>query len=327
MKSQFLAKVGMVLCIIGFYFINFNQLSAQVGIKYLGGVHGPPDNTSLSPSFLTFRSNRGQQMLGQIAGGYSVQGSGYSQSAVEAMDYSKMVVTPSFESWHAVVAPETGEHGNVRYDEGFYLYINGGTFIPSQVSVNTKSEIWNGEGWVVGGGINITTTLSTVHSARIRMNSGTNGTAGDSDDQVHSVQTGSQASTGFVFLSPAVGLAAFGSGTDQQKVQNTIDWLNLNKLRLVHTVSGTSTLGTFSFTKTNEPPKGNLDGLGFRINGSPVSSVSWTSDGQAYVLQRSFDLANWTDLGLYWQPSGTIVTSAVSIIEGQPKVFWRLARQ
>lgn len=320
----------MVLCIIGLLFFNFNPVSAQVGIKYLGGVHGPVDSTILSPaSFLTFRANRGQQMLAQIAGTYSVQGTGYAQSSVSAMDYSKMVVTPSFESWHGVLAPESNEHGNVRYDQGFYLYINDGTFIPSQVSVNTRSEIWNGEGWVAGGGINITTTLGTVHSARIRMNAGINTIAGDSDDQVHSVQTGALASTGFVFIGPAVGLTPFGTGSQQQQIQNTIDWMNLNKFRLVHTISGTSTLGPFSFTKTNEVPSTDLDGLKFKLTGNP-GGVSWMSDGYAYVLQRSFNNQDWidlTDLGVFWEPTGTTVTSPVSIIEGQPKVFWRLCRQ
>lgn len=298
---------------------------SPVNIKYLGGVHGPvhPD-VGTSPSFTAFLSNRGQQMLAQVAGSYSTVGTAYAQSKVEPMEYSKMVATPSFESWHAMLAPASNEHGNLRYDEGFYVYINGGTFVPSDVTVNCHSEIWDGTNWVVGGGIAVNTTLATVHAARIRMIPGADNVSGTTDDQPHTVQTGSIASTGFVFIGPAVGGIAYGAGDNQQKMQNVVDYYAAKKMRLVHTVTVPSTLGTYVFTKTNEAGGGGISNLTITTMGS-VGTLNWTADGRVTVIQRSFDLAEWADVQTLWYPKGQSATYPITLIDGQPKAFWRLA--
>ncbi len=321
MKQTLNVMSVVAIAIVSLFAINLNTAFAGIEIVYFGGAHLPNDGTGSSPSWAAASSNRMIQIRNQLAGIGNPVGTGKEMAMITALDYSRMVTTPNPtpEAWNGVVATGTGEHGN-RYHVAFGVFANdGSTFVPSSVTLTMQPYVWDVSSYKPYGSFT-TTTLGTVNNFRLRMSPGVDGKSGTSDDTIATIQNGSDASTGFIFGGQGKGYLPSGSGTDQQRINNTITWMQANKLAIKYTCTvGSVSVEKWVYGNDMSHPQPTITG---------TTTFSWKSIGEPVKFQKSSNLVDWASDGNWvWKREGTIGVIPLIDYPSAPKYFYRLARQ
>ena len=246
---------------------------------------------------------------------------------IDYNDYYGMVTTPSFGSWRAVASSSTPiEYGNREY-YGFKVYTQSGSFIPSNITYHIGTYVWNGTSWV-----NVIYPISTTIAAmnldgnnfRQRLNAGNDGVYGTADDIVASSQLSSSPTNAFIYGGYGIGIGAYGSGTNQDKINNALAYMSGGKLKTVVTVTVLHNGTTYSFTNTTMPPSQMVQLAYVPKSSNSTASITWTGTGLLYQYEKSPDLQNWTADNSYISGSGPMSIDVAEQGLGFKKYFYRL---
>jgi hypothetical protein len=152
-------------------------------------------------------------------------------------DPSWLITSTAFRSWNAVVET-TKQFGN-RHHLGFRVHSQkaGVTFRMQDISTQVQSYTLGATGYTADGVINASTNLSVLNNYRQRLEPGVDGKNGTNDDVISGTQSSSIASTSCLYGGLGVSIGAYGSGTDQQKLNNAANYCISNKLVLELTVT------------------------------------------------------------------------------------------
>lgn len=299
------------------YLFCVSELFADIEIVYIGGAHLPRESTGASWNQASL--NRMQQIKNQLAAGNgNPVGTGKAISVVSSLDYKKLITTTLFENWNGTVLPGSGEYGN-RYHVAFGIFANGGSsFIPADVQCTIQSYVYdNGTNTYISSGAISSTNLNSVNSFRQRMGSGPDNINGTADDVVSNIQSATISTNGFIFGGQGRGYPVSGSGDQQQTIDNTIAWLESNKLAIKYTCTiGGVHKEVWVFGNNQKIPS---------VSMLDKNTVRWVSTGEPVLFQRSENLNSWTPLAesmnWVWKKEGTIT----DILHGDlaPKMFYR----
>ena len=244
-------------------------------------------------------------------------------------DYLGMTTSTTFNSWRGTTSAD-GEFGN-RQHFGFKVSTQTGYFIPASITYVISSQVWNGSGWVNAIYSNVSASMAMDNNPfRVRLNPGTDGLYGTSDDAVSAVQTTSTQTNAFIFGGYGIGVGAYGSGTSQDKLNNVLSYMQANWFRVVLTVSVPHSDGnTYTFNNVYMPPQqgaNNTSLVYVPFDGETSASLNWsTTLGGLFEIQKSPDLVNWTPVGMV-SGSGLLTFLAQDQSGGAPMFFYRTRR-
>ncbi len=319
MKNQ-IVKLLAVLCLI----LGISPVSAQtptsfdltkssdIGVvAYLGYMpRESPTNLALQGPDWTAAATNWVTIL--RTGGIT-QGSGHAMAAKQPrMDYDWMV-TSTYQSWHKALTTD-GDHGN-RTHWGFRANSLKPTVKFRICDVWCKVESYTyspSQGWHLDGVIHIETDLTVLNYFRLRLEAGPDGVNGNNDDIVSGLQDSAVPSENCLYGGLGTGIGSFGSGNDQQKLDNVVAYCRTNNmvLRLVmnipyldgttpkeETWSMCSVPSTF-VASPNLPDGKTVPPVAF--NGSNEVTFGIMTDAPEpnglYVVEKSPDLIHWSDL-------------------------------
>jgi hypothetical protein len=251
---------------------------------------------------------------------------------IDYCDYPGMVTTASFSSWKAT-ADTSSDFGN-RQHFGFKLSTQSGYFIPASINYTIRTEVWNGVQWIPLLFPDVPSSMAIDNNSfRQRLNAGTDGVYGTTDDVVSGSQLMGNQTNGFIYGGYGIGVGVFVGGNNQQQLDGTLLYLRDKKLRVIVTVVVPYSNGTSYTFKTIYlpleqfmPPQKDPNTISVVYNplkpGETHSRVSWINSGtaQIYEVQKSADLSNWTHHA-YTDQQGCDVMEEK---EGAPKGFYRL---
>lgn len=221
-------------------------------------------------------------------------------------DYTGMITSaPDFQSWKAVAQPDGTnpvQRGNrIHWACPGWIYSDDGeTFIPADVNIRVRSMVYNYSTmeYEYDGVVDQSTTLATTNYFRLRLNAGSDGENGTSDDMLD-VQDGTLPTQSFLFGGIGAGIGAFGSGSDQQKIQNTLNYCRQKALIL-------ECRATIPYKDENGVPQEPIETLGYLYPSScPEFSgdiemmsenelvIHGNSSTAVYHVMKSPDLITW----------------------------------
>lgn len=305
-QNMKLNKIALLaLTAVGFL-VNSQSVSADIVIENMGVCSLPREDASnsayeggtwdaASSNWMDLIKNRGA--VGDSVG----SGQEIAERQADLDDYTGMITTaPGFESWKAVAGDNSPDQWGNRIHNGIWVYVdeNDETFVPADVEVTFKSQVWSqgSQSWSYDGVVNQMTTLATTNDFRLRLNAGTDSVPGTSDDLVD-IQNGNLDTVSFLYGGIGIGVGSFGSGSDQQKIQNTLNYLRSGHFRIEVRV-------TVPFDKNGSPQEPasalwyimqsecevDLDTL---VISDPNTLEVMTNVGALYQIEKSEDLSDW----------------------------------
>jgi hypothetical protein len=246
-------------------------------------------------------------------------------------DYAGMVSSSNFSLWRSN-AETSSEYGN-RQHYGFKMYSQIGSFTPNNITYTISSQVWNGTGWVNQIYSGVTSSMAQDNNPfRQRLNAGVDTVYGTVDDVFASSQVMSSPTNSFIYGGYGIGISAYGNGTNQDKINNALAYMQGGKLRVVLMVSVLHSNGTtYTFSNTYMPPC--LDMSQIKAVYSPSSGgsgayISWPSDPSSlYLVAKSPDMMTWSPVsGNGYYDGGTPLTSVVTAEQPnlESKCFYRI---
>lgn len=194
-----------------------------------------PDNLALQGETWMTQANNWMQI---IRDGTMTTGDGFTQVVKEITISHNWMVTSTFRSWGSETTT-ANQWGN-RMHFGFRIYTKrpGVTFKMKDVTSAIKSYIYgpnHAQGWRPDNVINKSARLDTLNYFRIRMTAGLDGINGNVDDEV-GLQDANLPTTSCAYGGVGVAIGAYGTGTDQQKLDNAVMYQDVNNLALRFTL-------------------------------------------------------------------------------------------
>lgn len=308
-----------------------SQTQGPVTVKWYSASLPREDSTMVAQGSSWFAaSNNWMQAIRTDA---AAVGSGRDEAKkITYNDYLGMISSPGINSWRGIIQPSWVEFGN-RQHYGFKVFAQTGSFVPANITYSITTQAWNGSNWVNQLYVGMSSSMAQDNNSfRQRLNAGQDGVYGTTDDVVSASQTTASPSNGFIFGGYGIGVGAYGNGTDQDKLNNALAYMQGNKFRVVVTVTVPHTSGTYAFTNIYMPPARDMSVVKavytppFESGGQTFGArVSWPSDSTGlYLMEKSTDLTNWTSVGYYAGGSGVTSVGFPEQMVGIERCFYRL---
>ncbi len=259
-----------------------------------------------SATWNSFASN----WLDILRSGAGSSGSGFDLAQKRfAPDYAWMATSSSFRSWNLGLTTEQQFGNRVIVSLDVRSLRTNVTFKPSQIGMNIRSYDHMNESvrWQPDV-INATASFATSNYFRLRMEAGTDGILGTSDDVLAGSQDLSQPTRMFRYGGLMAAIGAFGSGDAAQQLQNVLTYYEdtHSVLRLVVTVPYTDGSEGVKTLQTSVVLIPTGAGLESRVVDMPLTMdlahnrVHMGDVGNApepnrlYQVEQSSDLNSWT---------------------------------
>lgn len=321
-----------------------SDLSIHVGL-----IHMPresPANPAVQSSTWVTAAQNAVNVL--LTGSQSAGTNQYDTAARAAvLNWNKMVTSTSFQSWDTLVHSVSGNNqwGNRAHFPVTVTSAKAGvTFRLTDVTTTVRSLTRTSSGWGPDGAVNVTATLNTLNTTRLRLQPG--GITGVVADSVHPVQDPLAQSESCAFVGIGVALGAFGAGDSQAQLNNTLNYYRGGnfavevKVTVPYTDNGVARTATGSTIflaaetlPSEESPAGSTQVycVGFGQNMTTVTlgmpNGSLIPARNLFTLQKSTDLANWSMAGSPAMLGGqTVLSFTTGEMPGGagPRCFYRI---
>ncbi len=320
-----------------------SDLDIQVGLIHLPR-ESPANPAVQSSTWVTAAQNAVNVLL---AGSQSAGTNQYDTAARAAvLNWNKMLTSTAFQSWDSLVHSASGNNqwGNRAHFPVTVTSAKAGvTFRLADVTTTVRSLTRSSSGWAPDGAVNVTATLNTLNTTRLRLQPG--GITGVVGDNVHPVQDPLVQSESCAFVGIGVALGAFGAGDSQAQLNNTLNYYRGGnfavevRVTVPYTDNGVAKTATgstiFLATQTlpsEESPAGSTQAycVGFGQNMTTITlempTGSQVPTRNLFALQKSTDLANWSSAGSPAMLGGQTVLSFATgeMIGTGPRCFYRI---